>query len=68
MEYEYTQQPNSMLTLRELRERMPMLHPYAALNLTIEPMLVNGEIESERYIEFAAALLIANGKPLYTPN
>lgn len=54
--------------LHELRMRVPSLHPYAALMLTLEPMLLRGEISSDQYLRLAAALVTAQRKPLFTLN
>ncbi len=54
--------------LHELRLRVPELHPYAALTLTLESMLLRGEIDSDEYLRLAAALVTARRKPLFTPN
>lgn len=52
----------------ELRSRMPGLHPYMALILTLEPMLQGGEIGSEEYLKWAAALVASQKKGLFSHN
>ena len=52
----------------ELRERVPELHPYTALILTLDTMAVREEISPEAYLRWAAMLVVSHGKPLYTPN
>ena len=54
--------------LERLRDRMPDLHPYAALHLTLELMLVKGEIDSEQYLQFASSMVQANQRPLFSAN
>lgn len=60
--------PEQITTLRRLRTRMPQLHPVAALNLTIDLMVQREEITSEQYLQWAASLIRASQKPLFTPN
>lgn len=52
----------------ELRERIPGLPPYAALVLTLEPMVQSGVISSEEYLKWAAGLITARGRSLFGPN
>ena len=54
--------------LDEVRDRMPELHPYTALILTIDLMLVRGEISTEEYQKYAAGLVASRRKPLFTHN
>lgn len=68
MDYRYSQEPTPLTMLDELRDRIPGLHPFAALALTLEPMLLRGEISSETYLHYAAAMRLAQGKPLFSAN
>jgi hypothetical protein len=68
MEYRYPPQPEHKTMLEELRERVPMLHPLAALALTLEPMLLREDISSEQYLQFTAALLLAHNRALFSAN
>jgi hypothetical protein len=61
-------QPVPKNALEELRERIPALHPYMALVLTLEPMLLRGEVTSEQYLQLAASLLASQRRPMYTAN
>ncbi len=61
-------QPQSLPAVRELRERMPQLHPVAALNLTLDLMLTRGEVTSEEYLKLAAVLVASSGKWLFSAN
>jgi hypothetical protein len=61
-------QPQPLPAVRELRERIPQLHPVVALNLTIEPMLLRGEVTSEEYLKLASVLVAASGKWLFGHN
>lgn len=54
--------------LERLRDRMPELHPHAALHLTLELMLVKGEISSEQYLKFASHMVQASQRPLFSAN
>ena len=60
--------PNPQTALEELRERIPNLNPYVALTLTLEPMLLRGEISTEEYLKWSAALIAAQDKPLFSAN
>jgi len=60
--------PTSMPTLRELRQHMPMLHPHAALALTLDLMAQRGEVTSEEYLKYTAHLIQAQGRPLFNLN
>ena len=68
MSYPYDEGHQPRTTLEELRDRVPTLHPYAALVLTLEPMLVRGEIRHEQYIELAAVITASQNKPLFSDN
>jgi len=61
-------QPSPLPAVRELRERIPQLHPVAALNLTLEPMLLRGEVTSEEYLKLAAVLVASSGRWLFGNN
>ena len=54
--------------LERLRDRMPQLHPHIALNLTLDLMLVNGEIDSEKYLQLASHMIQASQRPLFSAN
>ena len=49
-----------------MRERVPDLHPYTALVLTLEPMVKRNEITSEEYLKWAAILRTTQGKELFS--
>lgn len=68
MSYQYNENHQPRTTLEQLRDRVPTLHPYAALVLTLEPMLVRGEIRHEQYLELAAAIVASQNKPLFSDN
>ncbi|GAB4479347.1 MAG: hypothetical protein Kow00124_24840 [Anaerolineae bacterium] len=59
---------NSMKALRELREQMPYMHPYAALSLTLDYMLRSGQVDSAEYLRLSAMLHGMQHKPLFTRN
>lgn len=54
--------------LEQLRERVPALHPFMALVLTLDPMLLRGEVNSEQYLQLAASLLASQRRPMFTAN
>jgi len=61
-------QPQPLHAMEELRDRLPELHPYMALVLTLEPMVDRGDISSEEYLKWAAMLVSAQGKWLFSDN
>jgi hypothetical protein len=54
--------------LDDLRSRIPELHPYTALILTLDPMALRGEITSETYLRWSAMLVSSQGKALFSEN
>lgn len=67
---DYRQQPaySPLTMMDELRERVPEIHPYAALVLTLETMVQQGEISSEEYLKWAAGLVSSHRKWLFGLN
>ncbi len=58
----------TMQTFKDLRDHMPFLHPYAVLNMTLEPMIVKGEISTEEYLRWSSMLVRKAGRSLFTRN
>ena len=61
-------QSQALPLMDQLRARVPNLHPYSALVLTLEPMLHNNEISSEEYLKWAAALTSSRKRGLFSLN
>lgn len=61
-------QRESLSLLDELRLRVPELHPYAALVLTLEPMMQRHEITSDEYLKWAAMLVTSRKGGLFSEN